>query len=232
MVVLRRRRRSPLHAGAAWRRRDGLLLQGQHGRAGVAASRSDPILGIEWRRRSARDADTQQGSRLHVWGDWKTERARRAHRRPRVVAQRGDRQQHEGPDVGLRELASDRGRPRGRRRLWQARRLRPLNRQPSLDPPDPRRKLQLTTSIEHRRRRSDPALECRRRDQRDTVERGGAVGIPLGGRRDDRAARRHGRRRPSGQHGGLLREASARAASAWRTEPTDGAFRSGGRRSG
>ena len=44
-----------------------------------------------WRRRSARDADAQQRSRLHVRRDRNRERARRRDGRGRVVAQRGSR---------------------------------------------------------------------------------------------------------------------------------------------
>ena len=77
LVVVRGPRRSALHAGAARRRRDRRLLPGLHRRAGVAASRPGPILGIERRRRSARDADAQQRSRLRVRRDRNPERARR-----------------------------------------------------------------------------------------------------------------------------------------------------------
>ena len=66
LVVVRRQRQPRLHAGAARRRRGRLLLQGDHRRAGVAASRRDPVLGIERRRRSARHADAEQRSRLHI----------------------------------------------------------------------------------------------------------------------------------------------------------------------
>ena len=47
-------RRSPLHPGAARRRRDRLLLQPDHRRAGVETPRRGPVLGVECRRRSAR----------------------------------------------------------------------------------------------------------------------------------------------------------------------------------
>ncbi len=57
---------------------------------------ADAILGIERRRRSARHADAQQRSRLHARRDGNRERARRRHRRGRVVAQRRDR--HQGQD--------------------------------------------------------------------------------------------------------------------------------------
>ena len=77
LVVLRRRRRRPLHAGAARRRRGRRRLQGEHRRAGVAAPRRGALLGVEWRRRSARDADAQPRPRLHVRRDRHRQRARR-----------------------------------------------------------------------------------------------------------------------------------------------------------
>ena len=81
LVVLRGPRRSPLHPGAARRRRGRLLLQPDHRRAGVETPRRGPVLGVECRRRSARDADPQQRSRLHVRCDRNPERARRRQRR-------------------------------------------------------------------------------------------------------------------------------------------------------
>ena len=77
LVVLRGRRRPPLHPGAARRRRDRLLLPADHRRAGVETPRRGPVLGVEWRRRSARDADPQRRSRLHAGRDRNPERARR-----------------------------------------------------------------------------------------------------------------------------------------------------------
>ena len=59
LVVLRGQRRSVLHAGAARRGRDRRLLQGDDRRTGVEAPRRGQVLGIEWRCRSARDADAQ-----------------------------------------------------------------------------------------------------------------------------------------------------------------------------
>ena len=58
-------------------------------RAGVETPRRGAVLGVEWRRRSARDADAQQRSRLHARCDRHPERARRPRRRGRLVAQRG-----------------------------------------------------------------------------------------------------------------------------------------------
>ena len=59
LVVLRGQRRSPLHAGAARRRRDRRQLQSVHRRAGVATPRPRAVLGVRGRCRSARDADPQ-----------------------------------------------------------------------------------------------------------------------------------------------------------------------------
>ena len=158
LVVVRGPRRSPLHAGAARRRRDRRLLQRDHRRAGVAASRRGAVLGVEWRRRSARDADAQQRPRLHARRDRNPERARRRHRRRRLVAQRGDRHRREDPGLGLRELAAGGRRPRHRRR-------RRAGSPPTTSPPAQPRwsgptgggELQLAASGDDRRRRADPA---------------------------------------------------------------------------
>ena len=78
LVVLRGPRRSHLHPGAARRRRNGVVLRPDHRRAGVETQRRGSVLRVERRRRSARDADLQQRSRLHVWRDRNPERARRS----------------------------------------------------------------------------------------------------------------------------------------------------------
>ncbi len=77
LVVLRRRRRLSLHAGAARRGRSRCLLQGLYGRAGLATPRSSPVLGVERWRRPARDAGDRQRSRLFVWRHRNPQRARR-----------------------------------------------------------------------------------------------------------------------------------------------------------
>ena len=51
-------------------------LQGEHRPAGVATPRRGALLGVERRRRSARDADAQPRSRLHVRRDRNPQRAR------------------------------------------------------------------------------------------------------------------------------------------------------------
>ena len=48
-----------------------------HRQAGVDTPRRGPILGVEWRRRSARDTDPQQWSRIHIWCDRNPECAQR-----------------------------------------------------------------------------------------------------------------------------------------------------------
>ena len=124
LVVVRGPRGPSLHAGAARGRGDRRLLQRDNGRAGVAPPRRHPVLGIERRRRPARDADARRRPRLRDGGDRTPERARCRHGRRRVVAQRRVRHRHEGPDVGLRRLSA-RDRRRGRRgRVGQAGRLR------------------------------------------------------------------------------------------------------------
>ena len=112
LVVVRRRRRSPLHAGAARRGRDRRLLQRQHRRAGVAAPRRGALLGVERRRRPARDADAARRPRLRARRDRHPERARRAHRRRRLVAQRGRRHRRASCRCGASRLAARRRRRR------------------------------------------------------------------------------------------------------------------------
>ncbi len=68
------------------------------------------------------------------------------------------------PGLGLRELAAGGRRPRHRRRVRPARRLRRRHRRAALVRPDRRRWLQLATSDDDRRRRADPAAE-RSRDR-------------------------------------------------------------------
>ena len=116
LVVVRRRRGSSLHTGAAGRRRGRRLLRGdQASRCGHIVI--GPVLGVERRRRSARDADAQQRSRLHARRDRNPERARRRQRRRRVVAQRGVRHRREDSVLGHLGLAADRRRRRRRRRV-------------------------------------------------------------------------------------------------------------------
>ena len=173
--------------------------------------RRGPVLGVERRRRSARDADAQQRSRLHVRRDRHPERARRRDRRRRLVAQRRDRHRQEGPDLGLHQLAAGRRRRRRRRRLRHARRLRRRHRQAALVRPLGRRQLQLAASRDDRRRRPDPAAERTRRDQRRAGRRHGALGARVVTRRHRAAGPDRGRRRP-GQRHRHARAGSARAA--------------------
>ena len=57
LVVVRGPRRPPLYPGAARRGRGRRLLQRDHRPAGLEAPRRGPVLGVEWRRRPARDAN-------------------------------------------------------------------------------------------------------------------------------------------------------------------------------
>ena len=95
------------------------------GAAGVETPRCGAVLGIERRRRSARDADAQRG-RVYTFGATGHPQCPRRRDWPSgVVAQRGRRQQHESPGLGLRVLTAGRRRCRHRRCRRQARRLRP-----------------------------------------------------------------------------------------------------------
>ena len=156
LVIFRGPRRPPLHSGAARRRRDRRVLQGVHRRAGVEASRRGQVLGVEWRRRSARDTDPQQRSRLYIRCDRNPERARRVDRPRRVVAKRDVRHWEAPSKLGLRQLAPGGRRHRHRRRRWHAGRLRSHHWQAAMDRSLLRWKLQLTTPGDDRRRGPDP----------------------------------------------------------------------------
>ena len=232
LVVLRGPRRPPLHAGAARRRRDRLLLQADHRRAGVEAPRRGPVLGVERRRRSARDADPQQRSRLHIRRDRNPERARR--RDGAVVWSRNAASDTgtEGPGLGLRELAAGGRRRRHRRRLRHARR-------PTTSPPAIRAGSARPAAASY----SSPQLATidgvaqvlllsgRRRDERRAGRRHAALGARVAGHRHRAAGADRGRRRPD-QHHRRHGRRSARAASRSRTAPADGPSRSAGRRTG
>ena len=140
-----------------------------------------PVLRVEWRRRSARDADGQRGSRVHVRRDRNPERARCRQRRRRVVAQRGVRHGRGGPDLGLLELAAGGRRHRRRRRGRPARRVRRRHRQAALVRLGRRRELQLAASGDDRRRHAGPDVERRRRDQRRARRRQACSGSTRGG---------------------------------------------------
>ena len=71
---------SPLHAGAARRRRDRRELSPDERRAGVASSRFHAVLGVERRRGAARDADAERRPRVYARRDRHRQRARRRSR--------------------------------------------------------------------------------------------------------------------------------------------------------
>ena len=202
-----------------------------HRRTRLAASRCDPVLGIERRRRSARDADAEQRSRLRFRRDRHPQRARRRQRRRRLVAQRGVRHPRQDSDVGLLELAAGRRRRRHRRGGREACRVRRRDGRAALDRRRRRLQLQLAAAGHDRRRRAGGVHERARHDQRRAGHRQRALGVRVVGRRDRSAGDDGGRRRP-GQHDLHERRASGCAALRSRTRPADGRRRSAGRRSG
>ena len=101
LVVVRRRRQSRLHAGAARRGRGGRVLRRVDRRAGVAPSRPRALLGIERRRGPARHADAERRPRLRARRHRHRQRARRRDRGARLVAQRRHRHRREAPDWGF-----------------------------------------------------------------------------------------------------------------------------------
>jgi hypothetical protein len=123
VVVFRSTRPPPLHAGTARRRRGRRLLQRVDRSGGVDTRRRGPLLRVECRRRSARDANAEQRSCVHAWGDGNPERARCRQRHSRVVAQDNRRQRVECSDLGVLELAAGRRRSRRRCRGRSAARL-------------------------------------------------------------------------------------------------------------
>ena len=179
-----------LHAGAARRRRDRRLLQGDHRRAGVAASRRDPVLGIERRRRSARDADAQQRSRLHASARTGILNVLDAGSGAVVWSRNAATDASAKiPMLGLLELAAGRRRRRHRRGGRQARGLRRRDRHAALD----RRRRAASYSSPHLVTIDGVAQvllhERTRRDQRRAGRRHGALGARVG-----RAARSCSRR--------------------------------------
>ena len=200
LVFVLGERRSALYAGATRRRGDGVVLPGVDRRAGVAPSRSGPVLRVERRRRSARDADHQQRPRLYIWRHRNPERARCPHRRGAVVAQRRVRGQGRHADLGLHVFAAGDRRRRHRRCVRRAGRLRPRDRQAALAQPVKRRELQLAASRDDRGRRAGRVPGWARRDERRAGRRQAALGVQVGGRRHRAAGRDRRRRHPDQRH--------------------------------
>ena len=92
-----------LHTGAARRGRDRRSLQGDHGRAGMAASRCGPVLGVEWRPRSAWDADARDG-RVYAFGATGILNVLDARTGAAVVAQRCADRREQSSGLGICEL--------------------------------------------------------------------------------------------------------------------------------
>ena len=128
MVVVRGRRRQVLHAGAARRGRAGHLLRPRDRRADLDPSRHRAVLRGGRRRRPARDTRASRRPRLHRRRDRDRQRARRARRLGRVVAQRRGRRRQECPGLGNRRLAARRGRRPHRCGRGQTGLLRPRHR--------------------------------------------------------------------------------------------------------
>jgi len=90
-----------VHARATGRVRSRSLLRGDHREAGVDAPRRGSLLGVEWRRRSARDADGPRRARVCAGSDGNPERAGRRERRGGVDAQRGGGHRGQGSGWGF-----------------------------------------------------------------------------------------------------------------------------------
>ncbi|MCK7504044.1 MAG: hypothetical protein MZV70_08025 [Desulfobacterales bacterium] len=193
-----------------------------------------PVLGVERRRRSARDADARRRSRLHAGRDRHPERARRRRRRRRVVAQRRRRT----PARASRSGASR------ARRSWSA--------TPSSSPQPARLAAYDVATGEprwlgpaggggyssphladDRRRRAGPAAERRRRRPASRRPTARCSGSTRGAGRQHRAAGAHRRTatcssaRPAPSGGD--RHAPPRGR---RADPAAGPPRSAGRRTG
>ena len=150
--------------------------------------RRGPILGVECRRRSARDADPQQRPRLHARRDRNPERARRPQRRRRLVAQCRGRHGRGRSRAGASPA----------RRWWSTTSSSwppPAGSPPTTSPPAIRAGSARPAAggyssphlVDDRRRRSDRAAERSRRDRRCTGRRHPALGAHWR-RRQHRAA--------------------------------------------
>ena len=181
------------------------------------------------RRRSARDADPQQRSRLHVRCDRNPERARRRQRRRRVVAQRGVRHRRRRSRTGA-----------SRARRWWSDDLVIVAAAGQLVAYDlatgePRwfgPAGGVSYSSPHLVTIDGVAqvllLSGSRRDQRRAGRRQAALGAPVAGLPHRAAGPDRGRRRPDRRQ----RRQRHRAASRSRTDPADGPSKSAGRRPG
>ena len=199
LVVFRRQRQSLLHAGAARRRRDRLLLPDDHRRSCLAASRRDAVLGIERRRRPARNADAEQRSRLQLRRNRNSQRARRNQRRRGVVAQRAHPTSGPRRRCGASRVRRSSSAMSSSSRRAESCRVRPCDGHAALDRRRRRPQLQLAAPREDRRRRAGPVHERTRHDQRCAGHRQSSLGVRLV-RRRDRSAGSDRRRRCPRQH--------------------------------